>query len=153
MEIRIDDKIDYEKELIGLDISEARDRLGYWYTLESYRVTPLGGAYFFERVCRCRLCLYTDARNIVNKVTVSRGIYDTLFGKGPKEDILAFTTYPYIYDHKGRKGTILREVKRRCAKCGRVSECYVVKWETRKISKPCVNCECLIDSMGVIQVK
>lgn len=55
------------KELIGLDISEAYKKLTPWWILEHQFITNSLGHYFFVRVIKGGLDLYTE-NNIIYKV-------------------------------------------------------------------------------------
>lgn len=64
------------KDLIGLEISAARKRLGYWYTLESQHVPGgVGGCYRFHRSLGNYVELNTDNKNIVTHAS-GNGLMD-----------------------------------------------------------------------------
>ena len=55
--------------LLGLEIAEARKRLGMWWLLESQQLNcNSGGTYVFHRAGQGTLVLTTDIGNIVRKV-------------------------------------------------------------------------------------
>ena len=64
------------KDLIGLEVSAARKRLGYWYTLESQHVPGgVGGWYRFHRALGNYVELNTDNKNIVTHAS-GNGLMD-----------------------------------------------------------------------------
>lgn len=64
------------KDLIGLEVSAARKRLGYWYTLESQHVPGgVGGWYRFHRALGNYVELRTDNKNIVTHAS-GNGLMD-----------------------------------------------------------------------------
>lgn len=64
------------KDLIGLEISAAHKRLGYWYTLESQHVQGgVGGWYRFHRSLGNYVELKTDNKNIVTHAS-GNGLMD-----------------------------------------------------------------------------
>lgn len=53
-------------QLIGLEILEARQKLGYWWILESQSVNVgCGSRYTFNRAGVGKITLYTNAKSIV----------------------------------------------------------------------------------------
>ena len=50
--------------LIGLDIKDAKDKLGYWWSLHNVQLNPSVGFYTFERAAGGHLELRTN-NNIV----------------------------------------------------------------------------------------
>ena len=55
---------EFFKSLIGLDITEARKKLGYWWVLETYHVDFRGGLYVFERAAGGQVAVRTE-NNII----------------------------------------------------------------------------------------
>lgn len=51
--------------LVGLDIKDAIDKLGYWWCLHNVHHNPFVGFYTFERAAGGYLELRTDNNNIV----------------------------------------------------------------------------------------
>jgi len=51
--------------LVGLEISEARKFLGYWWVLENQNVRSSGSQYTFSRAGVGKITLYTNEKNIV----------------------------------------------------------------------------------------
>ena len=58
-------------QLIGLDISEARKMLGYWWVLENQHVSSYGSQYTFGRAGVGKITLYTNEKNIVVQTPTS----------------------------------------------------------------------------------
>ena len=56
---------DFFRSLIGLDIKDAIDKLGYWWRLHNVHRNPSVGFYTFERAAGGHLELRTDNKNIV----------------------------------------------------------------------------------------
>lgn len=56
-----------ENNLIGKEIQEARNILGYWWCLIDQNITPSISKYIFERKGKGILTLYTN-NNIVYKI-------------------------------------------------------------------------------------
>ena len=59
------EKLEMQKSLIGLEISDAKKMLGYWWILESYFLNNQGGYYCFARSGKGKIQLKTDKKNIV----------------------------------------------------------------------------------------
>jgi len=58
-------------QLIGLEISVVREKLGYWWILESQDVKSSGSRYTFTRAGVGKLTLYTNEKNIVIQTPAS----------------------------------------------------------------------------------
>ena len=58
---------EFFESLIGLDISEARKRLGYWWRLESCRVNCQTGYYVFDRPAGGQVALRTENNAVVSE--------------------------------------------------------------------------------------
>lgn len=58
---------EFFESLIGLDISEARKKLGYWWRLESYRVNWQTGYYVFDRSAGGQVALRTENNTVVSE--------------------------------------------------------------------------------------
>lgn len=67
---------DFE-QLVGMEITEARLALGWWWVLENQHVTFEGGEYMFYRVGHNpnRVRVFTDGKNIVTKVKTNLWIF------------------------------------------------------------------------------
>lgn len=57
-----------DEDLIGLDISEAKKKLGYWYTLEGSNLNGMAGTYRFNRAPNITVDIRTE-NNIVTAVS------------------------------------------------------------------------------------
>ena len=55
---------EFFKSLIGLDITEASKKLGYWWVLTSSQVNPPVGLYVFERAAGGQVAVRTE-NNII----------------------------------------------------------------------------------------
>ena len=49
-----------EQDLLGLDITEARKKLGEWYILENQSVVGTGNTYTFHRAPNKKVHIITD---------------------------------------------------------------------------------------------
>ena len=58
-------------QLIGLEISEAVKRLGYWWALESQNIGSYSSQYNFVRAGAGKITLYTNEKNIVVQTPAS----------------------------------------------------------------------------------
>lgn len=58
---------EFFKSLIGLDISEASKKLGYWWRLESCRVNSPTGYYVYERAAGGQVALRTEDNTVVSE--------------------------------------------------------------------------------------
>lgn len=58
---------EFFESLIGLDISEAEKRLGYWWRGESCRVNGSTGHYVFERSAGGQVALRTEKNVVVSE--------------------------------------------------------------------------------------
>ena len=59
-------KLEIQKSLIGLEISNAKKLLGYWWILDSYSLNNQGGyTYWLARSGKGKIRLNTDINNIV----------------------------------------------------------------------------------------
>ena len=58
-------------QLIGLEISEARKRLGYWWVLTNQHCSSTGSHYSFVRAGVGRIMLFTNEKNIVVQTPTS----------------------------------------------------------------------------------
>lgn len=58
---------EFFKSLIGLEISEVRKRLGYWWRGESCRVNGSTGYYVFERSAGGQVALHTEKNVVVSE--------------------------------------------------------------------------------------
>lgn len=58
-------------QLIGLDISEAKERLGHWWVLESQNIFSHGGEYVFSRAGVGKIHISTNTKNIVVQTPTS----------------------------------------------------------------------------------
>ena len=58
---------EFFKSLIGLDISEARKRLGYWWRGASYWINCGFGCYTFERAAGGWVELHTENNTVVSE--------------------------------------------------------------------------------------
>ena len=61
-----------KENLLGLTLSEAEKRLGYWWMLESVRVNWPIGWYRFHRAPNKYIELKTDNNNVVTSVLWTR---------------------------------------------------------------------------------
>ena len=60
------DKLEIQKSLIGLEITNAKKLLGYWWILDSYSLNNQGGySYLLARSGKGKIRLNTDINNIV----------------------------------------------------------------------------------------
>ena len=60
------DKLEIQKSLIGLKITNAKKLLGYWWILDSYSLNNQGGyTYWLARSGKGKIRLNTDVNNIV----------------------------------------------------------------------------------------
>ena len=70
------DKLEIQKSLIGLEISNAKKLLGYWWILESSFLSSQGGYYCFSRSGKGKIQLKTDRKNIV--INIESLIFTTI---------------------------------------------------------------------------
>jgi len=60
------DKLEIQNSLIGLEISNAKKLLGYWWILDNYYLNNQGGyTYWLVRSGKGKIRLKTDINNIV----------------------------------------------------------------------------------------
>lgn len=58
---------EFFESLVGLDISEARKKLGYWWCGASCRVNGSTGHYVFERAAGGQVALRTEKNVVVSE--------------------------------------------------------------------------------------